>query len=160
MILHQGELPASTISSLRVHTAPRWLNVCDIKAPRTGLEVKFSYAFLAAMALQGINLAAYESYDDAVCVDRALTALAGKIEVIPNDQIADSATLVEIDLVSGKTLSKRFDLLAPLDHEQLGIRLQAKAAALIGADRAKRIWSMFDDLTQVSAVEIARQLQA
>ena len=160
MILHQGELPASTISSLRVHTAPRWLNVCDIKAPRTGLEVKFSYAFLAAMALQGINLAAYESYDDAVCVDRALTALAGKIEVIPNDQIADSATLVEIDLVSGKTLSQRFDLLAPLDHEQLGIRLQAKAAALIGADRAKRIWSMFDDLTQVSAAEIARQLQA
>ncbi len=48
-----GLAPAD-IAAIRLRTSPRWLRVCDIKAPRTGLEVKFSYAWLAGMVLHGI----------------------------------------------------------------------------------------------------------
>ena len=42
------------ISAFTLETNPRWLAVCDIKAPRTGLEVKFSYNWLAGMTLRGV----------------------------------------------------------------------------------------------------------
>ena len=158
-IIERSDLSSSEIKRVRVQTAPSWMNVCDIKAPRTGLELKFSYGFLAAMTLKDINLADYSSYDDALCYDADLAALAGRTEVIPNNQINVTATEVEIDLMSGETISQKFDLLSPLDLEQLGIRLQAKAAALIGSKRADSLWTMFHDLRQVSAAEIARQLQ-
>jgi 2-methylcitrate dehydratase PrpD len=158
-ILKHNDLSMSEVSGIRVQTAPSWMNVCNIKAPRTGLELKFSYGFLAAMVLKGVNLADYDSYYDALCQDGNLMALARKTQVIPNKEIAVTATAVEIDLTSGETIPQKFDLLAPLNHEQLAIRLQAKAAALIGPKRANSLWSMFDDLTQVSAADIARQLQ-
>ena len=67
---------ADDLTEVRVEIAPRWQNVCDIKAPSTGLEIKFSYVFLAAMVLRGIDLAAYESYLDSHCDDADLVALA------------------------------------------------------------------------------------
>ena len=82
---------ADDLREIRVEIAPRWQNVCDIKAPSTGLEIKFSYAFLAAMVLRGIDLAAYESYLDSHCDDADLVALADKVTVVGNDKIADSA---------------------------------------------------------------------
>ena len=82
---------ADDLREIRVEIAPRWQNVCDIKAPSTGLEIKFSYAFLAAMVLRGIDLAAYESYLDRHCNDADLVALADKVTVVGNDKIADSA---------------------------------------------------------------------
>ena len=35
-------VPLDDIKSFSLSTNPRWLAVCDIKRPRTGLEVKFS----------------------------------------------------------------------------------------------------------------------
>jgi hypothetical protein len=33
---------AKTVQAVHPRVNPRWLTVCDIKMPRTGLEVKFS----------------------------------------------------------------------------------------------------------------------
>ena len=43
-------LTAAGVAAVHLHISPRGLSVCDIKRPRTGLEVKFSYAWLAAMS--------------------------------------------------------------------------------------------------------------
>ena len=45
-------VPLDDIKSFSLSTNPRWLAVCDIKRPRTGLEVKFSYNWLAGMTLR------------------------------------------------------------------------------------------------------------
>lgn len=37
------------VAVVLIRVNPRWLAVCDIKRPRTGLEAKFSYAMTAAM---------------------------------------------------------------------------------------------------------------
>ena len=88
---------------VRVEIAPLWQNVCDIKAPSTGLEIKFSYVFLAAMVLRGIDLAAYESYLDSHCNDADLVALARKVTVVGNDKIADRTARVTRDAKNEET---------------------------------------------------------
>ncbi len=150
---------ADDLREIRVEIAPRWQNVCDIKAPSTGLEIKFSYAFLAAMVLRGIDLAAYESYLDRHCNDADLVALADKVTVVGNDKIADSAARVTIYCRDDDTRSQDFDLLTPIDPAHLSTRLQAKATALIGGAAAGDLWSLIDDLENVSASDLANQLQ-
>ena len=150
---------ADDLREIRVEIAPRWQNVCDIKAPSTGLEIKFSYAFLAAMVLRGIDLAAYESYHDSHCNDADLVALADKVTVVGNDKIADSAARVTIYSRDDNTHSQDFDLLTPIDPAHLSMRLQAKATAIIGGAAAGNLWSLIDDLENVSASDLANQLQ-
>ena len=150
---------ADDLREIRVEIAPRWQNVCDIKAPSTGLEIKFSYAFLAAMVLRGIDLAAYESYLDSHCDDADLVALADKVTVVGNDKIADSAARVTIYSRDDNTHSQDFDLLTPIDPAHLSMRLQAKATAIIGGAAAGNLWSLIDDLENVSASDLANQLQ-
>ena len=150
---------ADDLKEVRVEIAPRWQNVCDIKAPSTGLEIKFSYVFLAAMVLRGIDLAAYESYLDSHCDDADLVALARKVTVVGNDKIADSAARVTIYSRNDDTQSQDFDLLTPIDPVHLSKRLQAKATALIGGVAAAEGWSFVDNLEDVSASDLANQLQ-
>ena len=150
---------ADDFKEVRVEIAPRWQNVCDIKAPSTGLEIKFSYVFLAAMVLRGIDLAAYESYLDSHCNDADLVALARKVTVVGNDKIADSAARVTIYSRNDDTQSQNFDLLTPIDPVHLSKRLQAKATALIGGVAAADLWSLVDNLEDVSASDLANQLQ-
>ena len=150
---------ADDLREVRVEIAPRWQNVCDIKAPSTGLEIKFSYVFLAAMVLRGIDLAAYESYLDSHCDDADLVALARKVTVVGNDKIADSAARVTIYSRNDDTQSQDFDLLTPIDPVHLSKRLQAKATALIGGVATADLWSLVDNLEDVSASDLANQLQ-
>ena len=154
-----GKIAADDVDEVRVNITPRWQNVCDIKTPQTGLEIKFSYVFLAAMVLQNINLAAYESYHDAACKDTYLMALAERVKVVGDDSIADSAARVEVRLKDGKTSSQSFDLLSPIDPAVLGQRLLAKGAALIGTAAAHDLWAMTNNLGGVSASDLASKLQ-
>jgi len=153
-------LTAATLAGLTMQVNPRWLKVCDIKTPRTGLEVKFSYAFLAAMVLHDIDTAAYQSYDDAVCDDANLAATARKIQVIGDETINDGAVALVGETVSGSQLTSEFDLMAPIDLAALAPRLVAKASALIGAAKAEKIWESMTSLDRVKAAEIAQHLQS
>jgi hypothetical protein len=47
----------------------------------------------------------------------------------------------------------------PIDLAVLGPRLVAKAAVLIGAARAEKIWESMDDLDSMPAAQMARCLQ-
>ncbi len=63
---HVQSFAVGDIEKLTVETHSRWLKVCDIKEPRTGLEVKFSYVHLAAMTLQRIDTSADTTFTDAL----------------------------------------------------------------------------------------------
>ena len=159
LLLGDGAVGADDIDEIHVYIAPRWQNVCDIKTPQTGLEIKFSYVFLAAMVLRGVNLAAYESYADSACRDAGLITLANRVKVIGDDAIADSAARVDLRVKDGQSATQSFDLLAPIDPAVLGQRLLAKAVALIGQARADDLWAMTNDLTHISASDLANKLQ-
>ena len=88
-----------------------------------------------------------------------LIALAKRVRVIGDDQIADSAARVDLKRKDGQSRSQSFDLLSPIDPAVLGTRLLAKAKALIGDDRANDLWAMTNKLEQVSASDLAAKLQ-
>lgn len=152
------DLRPGDVSRITVRTHPRWLSVCDIRAPRTGLEVKFSYVHLAAMVLHGVDTAADRSFTDAICADPALIDTARRVAVEGDGQVGDTAVEVVITLVSGERIEVAHDLAARLPLAQLEEGLLAKARAMLGAAEAERLWSAVAILERFSARDLAANL--
>jgi hypothetical protein len=110
--------------------------------------------------LHHIDTAAYQSYDDSMCGDAGLIATASKITVIGDEAISDGAVSLSASTQAGSHHTTDFDLMAPIDLAVLGPRLVAKAAVLIGAARAEKIWESMNDLDSMPAAQMARYLQA
>ena len=150
-------LTLERVAAVTLRTNPRWLTVCDIKAPRTGLEAKFSYAWLAGMVLAGIPTAADRSYGDVLAADPVLAAFAGKVTVTGDAAVSDMQAAGQIVLTDGSVLPFAHDLAAPLAHEVLERSLRAKAAGLIGAG-AGPLWQAVAGLDGLSAADLGRLL--
>ena len=129
------DVEAGQVGAVTVTTHPRWLTVCNLPAPRTGLELKFSYRGIVAAALLGHDTAALETYSDALCADPALVALRDRVTVETDDSLPETAAHVRVD---GQEAA--FDLDAPMALEDRAARVQRKAGALLGAARAARVW--------------------
>jgi 2-methylcitrate dehydratase PrpD len=154
----RGELAAEAVARITVATNPRWLRVCDIKQPRTGLEAKFSYGLLAAMVIAGIDTAAERTYDDALCRDPALQALAGRTAVAGDESLSDTETRVVVELGGGKRIEVAHDLAAALPDAVLESGLRDKAKGLLGAAMAERLWSAVADIERLSAADLGALL--
>ena len=146
------------VAAVRIRVNPRWLKVCDIKRPRTGLEAKFSYAMTAAMTLRGIDTAADRAYDDALCSDTRLTALLPIIEVAGDPALPDTGAVVRVELHGRPSVEAAHDLAARLAPETLERGLRAKAGSLLGEVSAAALWRALSSLDGLSARELARLL--
>ncbi|MBC7477026.1 MAG: MmgE/PrpD family protein [Pseudorhodobacter sp.] len=164
---HGHDLTLKRVAAITLRTSPRWLTVCDIKAPRTGLEGKFSYAWLAGMVLAGIPTAADRSYGDALAADPVLAAFAGRVTVTGDATVGDMQAAGEIVLTDGSVLPFAHDLAAPLAHAVLERSLRAKAAGLLGAGLlgtgllgagAGPLWQAVAGLDDLSAADLGRLL--
>lgn len=120
------------IAKITLRTNPRWLSVCNIPKPATGLEAKFSYSWLAAMIVSGRDTGAFESYTDAVSADAELAAIAKRVEIIGDENISDMQAKGTVTLNDGKSLPFAYDLANGPAPEELKDRLIAKARALLG----------------------------
>lgn len=154
--LRQGGAAAG-VEQVTVRTNPRWLKVCDIKDPRTGLEVKFAYGHLAAMVLEGVDTSAETTYTDALAADQRLGALAATVTVVGDPSVSDTGTVVTLSGAGG-TAEATFDLADPMPAEAIALGLQAKARAVIGAAAADRLWQAVEGLGGLSARDLAGRL--
>ena len=134
-------LDPERVAKLSVRVNPRWLRVCDIKAPRTGLEAKFSYAMTSAMTLFGVDTAAEHTYTDALCGDPRLVAFGKLVDVRDDPGLSDTAARVWVELTDGSKLEGAHDLAAPVAAAALERGLRAKACALLGEAVAAELWS-------------------
>jgi 2-methylcitrate dehydratase PrpD len=123
----------SDVGGVHLETSPRWLTVCDKKAPTTGLEVKFSYAWLAGMTLRGDATGDDRVYTDALAVDPNLVEFAKCVTVKGNADVTDLQARGQIIMSDGQVLDYAYDLAAPLEFETLRAKLTQKASAAIGA---------------------------
>ncbi|MDA8248614.1 MAG: MmgE/PrpD family protein [Rhodospirillales bacterium] len=151
----RGELAPELVARIAVRTNPRWLDVCDLKHPRTGLEVKFSYVALAAMAVLGIDTASDRAFTDALCADPALRDLAARVTVEGDPAISDTATHVTVTLAGEVRAVATHDLADRVPLPRLEQGLRAKAVSLLGAAEAGRIWSAVAAADRLSARELA-----
>lgn len=119
--------------------------MCNIQAPRTGLEAKFSLRFNAALALHGADTSDSATYADATTqrpdleASRALTMVG----LAPPDWPED-VTEVTVETLDGRTLVRRHDIsLPPGGLAAQGPRLHAKflvlATPVIGSERAEAL---------------------
>ncbi|MCK8462326.1 MmgE/PrpD family protein [Aliiroseovarius sp. S1339] len=142
---------AADVAEIQLWTHPRWLSVCNIPHPKTGLEVKFSYAHCAAMALSGVDTTALASFSDQVARDPALVALASRVHVLADDNIAETAARVEVTLQNGAVLNREGNLNAPMSLADRRVKLEAKSRALLGA-RADQVIEAIGSLPDMDAL--------
>ena len=153
------DLNIERVAAVHLRTSPRWLSVCDIKAPRTGLEVKFSYNWLAGMVLSGLATSAERTYTDALAADPELTAFSGKITVTGDAEVSDMQAVGEIVLKDGAVLPFTHDLSAALSPDVLEASLRAKANGLLGVE-ADDMWQAVIQLDALSASDLGKRLRA
>ena len=134
-----GPHDPAQVQQVTVTTHPRWLTVCNQPAPRTGLELKFSYRGIVAAALLGHDTAALGTYSDALCADPALVALRDRVTVRSDTALPETAARVAVDGAEAA-----FDLNAPMALQDRTARVRSKAAALIGAGTADTIWAAIE----------------
>jgi len=147
------------IATLRLQLAPSSVRVCDIVAPRTGLEAKFSVRTVAAMALLGYDTAHPASFDDGVTRAADVVALRARISVegpAELDVAESSATLV---LNDGRVLESTFDeRLVDRDPERRRARTRAKFAALttpyLGMQAAAALEARVFALEEATVVDV------
>ncbi len=140
------------IAEIAVRTHPRWLSVCNIAAPATGLEAKFSYRTALAMALTGHDTARLESFSDAVCAAPAVAALRDRVTVRADDGLSEMQARLKLTLTDGAGQELFHDLDADPGLDARRARVRAKAESLLGRDRAARIWDMLCDAAQPAAL--------
>jgi 2-methylcitrate dehydratase PrpD len=133
-------LSAEEVTGIHIRTHPRWMTVCNIETPETGLAAKFSYAQTAAMTLLGHDTAAPASYTDAICKEAQVLALRDKIRVSADDRIAETQAEVSLTLQNGALRRLRHDLAEEVAPEIRAQKLLHKAAELIGSAPADALW--------------------
>ena len=153
--IDQRRFCAHELKSITVFTHPRWLNVCDIKQPRTGLEAKFSYAHLAAMVVSGIDTSSDKIYTTALAGDENLRKLARRVEVVGDETLGDMAVHVVVELEGDASVDVLHDLASRLPLEVLERGLRSKARGLLGAEFADKLWASVSALDRLSASELA-----
>lgn len=151
-------LPLDEFASIALRTNPRWIKVCDQKEPRTGLEVKFSYVWLAGMALRGDRTGNDRTYTDALAKDAELATFAQRVTVTGDASLSDAQAEMTITLSDGSDITAAHDLDAPLPVDVLAARLRAKSEDILGAQGAA-LWDRFSQLSGVSARDLGRAMR-
>lgn len=142
--------------TLTVH--PRWLRVCNLEQPRTGLEAKFSYRLTAAMALYDLPTGALDSYSEQACERADLVALRDRVRVATDEALPSTAAVAAVQLNNGQVLQQAHDLDADVPLAAQQAKLRNKAAALLGQAEADHLWRVIEEVDAVPARDLAAVL--
>jgi len=106
--------------------------ICNIPAPRTGLEAKFSLRLTTAMGLAGVDTGRLSTYSEEVAADTTLVRIRDKVELDFRSGIPNTFAQIELLLTNGSRISARHDSGVPApDTADQGRRLEAKFAGLV-----------------------------
>jgi 2-methylcitrate dehydratase PrpD len=143
------------VASVGLTVNPRWLKVCDIAAPRTGLEAKFSFRLTAAMAASGLSTARLDAFSDAICARPDLTNLRDRVSVAADASVPDTATRIRLALASGVQLDDYIDLDAPTSLDERRAKVFAKIDELLPSAAAAGVKGFDASVGSVSAGDVA-----
>jgi len=131
--------------------------VCNIPAPRTGLEAKFSLRLTTAMALAGIETGALASYSEANAADPALVALRNRVELDFQSGWPHTLAEIELELTDGSRVEARHDAGIPsADIADQGRRLGQKFSALVAPLLGARAGQIADAVNRLDALDDVR----
>ena len=153
-----ADLPqGAELDHIKVTTHPRWMSVCNIEAPQTGLEAKFSYRLALAMAHTGHDTGRLDSFTEDVCRNPQVEALRRRIDVEASDEIGEMQARLQVQLPGEKVRVLFHDLDADPGLDVRRAKVQSKADSLIGAGAAGRIWGLIR--SKAGPADLAAELQ-
>jgi 2-methylcitrate dehydratase PrpD len=148
---------AEDIAAVRLQIAASSARVCDIVAPRTGLEAKFSVRTVAAMALLGYDTGMPGSFNDDVARAGDIVALRERISVEGRADLDVAESHAAIELCDGRVLEAVSDERdADRDPDRRRVRTRAKFAALTAPYLSAQEAAGLE--TRIFALESARTL--
>jgi 2-methylcitrate dehydratase PrpD len=138
----EEQVAPASIEAVTVRVPPGHLGVCNIPAPRTGLECKFSLRMTTALALSGEDTFEEALFSDATATRPDLVALRDLVEIDPTQ--VGRGCVVTLRLKDGRTLSRTGDVSQPLrDLDAQQVKLERKfrhlangALGAVGAQEA------------------------
>ena len=125
-----------TIVSVSVKVPSGHLGVCNIQAPTTGLECKFSLRMTTALALSGEDTFQEALFSDATAHRPDLVALRDKVTIDPTQ--VGRGCVVTVRLKDGRTLSRIGDVSQPLrdlaaQQDKLERKFRHLTASVLGS---------------------------
>ncbi len=159
------EIDPASIRAVTLGVGAGHFKVCNILAPRTGLETKFSLRHTAAFALAGEDTARLDTFSDANATRADLVALRDKVRVEQWPDGGRRETKVGLELDDGRTFEETFDVAQPAaDLDDQWRRLEAKFRSLVapalGTGAADRLIAACHDLDGVQSVATIADLTA
>jgi 2-methylcitrate dehydratase PrpD len=127
----QYGLKPEQIARIRLTLDETCDRVCNIPAPLTGLEAKFSLRLTTAMALAGVDTGRLGSYSEETAADPTLIALRDRVEFDFQPGRPNTIAELEVRLTDGRTVAASHDAGIPTsDVDEQGRRLVEKCMAL------------------------------
>ena len=138
-LLSHGELRAEQVERVEIHVSQVELGTCAIAQPDTALEVKFSLAHLAAMALLGRSTSAIT---DEHAADPELVAMRARV-ALHGDAEPGAPTRVEVRTAAGVHVAER-DVSVPerdlaVQADRLASKFRVLAAPVLGPEAAEEL---------------------
>lgn len=128
----QGDLSSNAISAITLRVAPVTDRVCNLSAPATGLEAKFSLRLTLAMGLTGRDTSAIATYTDDVTREPELVRLRDLVHIEFVEGQPEAWAEVTVSNAAGETFVAIHDAgEADPDLTRQGDKLCAKFRALV-----------------------------
>lgn len=156
----QHRIDPEQIRTVRLRVGPGHLKVCNIQAPRTPLEAKFSLRFTAAMALVTGDISE-RAFTEECVRDARLVRLRDKVIVEASTSLPNSyVTEVEVTLADGGVLRATGDVsksaagAAELERQwqRLAAKFDSLAAPVVGSARAAEIVAQVGQLERCADI--------
>jgi 2-methylcitrate dehydratase PrpD len=142
--------------SIVVH--PQYLNVCNIMSPETGLEVKFSYRFTAAMVIHGLDTARLENFSSSICLKSDLIKMSNKVIVKTNESLSETAAIVTLKTCDNQIFTDDYDLTKLIDPVERETKVRSKSVSLLGKENSNRLWNSIIDEKEYSGKSVSELL--
>src|SRR5271156_554725 len=97
------------VEQVRVEIEESCDRICNIAAPQTGLEAKFSLRLATAMGLAGFDTGRLSTYSEAVAADTVLVELRDKVHLDFRVGIPNTFARLELLLTDGRRLIATHD---------------------------------------------------
>jgi 2-methylcitrate dehydratase PrpD len=161
----QHGLTPGDIAQIRLRLDETCDRVCNIPAPRTGLEAKFSLRLTTAMALAGVDTGGLGSYSEETAADPTLIALRDKVEFDFQNGRPNTIADLELVLTDGRSVSTSYDSGVPAsDIQEQGRRLAEKFTSLaepvLGGARARDLIGEIERLEALADLRTMMRLCA
>jgi 2-methylcitrate dehydratase PrpD len=124
---------ANEVCRVVAKVAPINDTMCNIPAPCSVAEAKFSLRLMIAYALDGIDTGILNAYGESTINEPRLVTLRDKVEIILDPKLTMTQADLAVELKNGNTLSGRYDAGVPeRDLRRLRQRLETKFRGLVG----------------------------